>query len=96
MARVVVAPGALQDLNRLIKALKLPNSTRPRVRARLRQLSEHPESGAALQGRWDGFRFILGPWSWMLIVYSFDAQADQVAVVTIQDARSGRAPTSHR
>jgi hypothetical protein len=38
-----------------------------------------------------GFRFILGPWPWMLLVYVYDSVLDQVAVVTIQDARSARA-----
>jgi hypothetical protein len=30
----------------------------------------------------------------MIVVYGFDEEADRVAIVTIQDARSGRAATS--
>jgi hypothetical protein len=51
-------------------------------------------SGSRLEGRWKRFRFILGPWKWMLIVYQFDRKIDQVNVVTIQDARSAAAATS--
>ena len=96
MARVVVAPTAVADLEALIGVLGLPEDTRPRVKARLGRLGRFPESGQQLEGRWDGFRFILGPWRWMLIVYVFDEAADQVSVVTIQDARSARSATSDR
>ena len=94
MARVIVAPAANEDLDELIRSLGLPSNTRERVRASLSQLSRFPRRGAELQGRWEGFRFVLGPWPWMLIVYSIDLEADQVSVVTIQDARSARSATS--
>lgn len=42
------------------------------------------------------FRFVLGPWRWMLIVYAYDEVEDTVAVVTIQDGRSSTAATSGR
>lgn len=96
MARVVVAPAAAADLDLLITELELPRDTRPRVRTRLGQLTEFPESGEALTGRWTGFRYILGPWSWMLILYVHDEDADQVSVVTIQDARRAQSATSYR
>jgi plasmid stabilization system protein ParE len=94
MARVVVAPTARDDLDALIGTLNLPQSTRSRVKARLRQLADFPRSGPELEGRWAGFRFVLGPWPWMLLVYVFDEEADQVSVVTIQDARSARSARS--
>ncbi len=50
--------------------------------------------GSKLGGRWQGFRFILGPWSWMIVVYEFDETKDQVGVVAIQDSRSARAATA--
>lgn len=50
--------------------------------------------GASLEGRWAPYRFVLGPWRWMLVVYAYDEEADRAAVVTIQDARSGQAATS--
>jgi hypothetical protein len=96
VATVVIAPAAAADLDVLIDELDLPHDTRSRVRMRLRQLAEFPESGEALSGRWQGFRYILGPWSWMLILFAYDGDADEVAVVTIQDARRAQSATSHR
>jgi hypothetical protein len=96
MASVVVAHPAREDLAELIRALGLPASTRDRVRQSIEPLRSFPLLGPALEGRWSGFRCILGPWPWMLIVYVHDADADLVIVVTIQDARSGGAPRSLR
>jgi plasmid stabilization system protein ParE len=96
MARVVVAPAANADLNELIAFHSLPRNTRARVKALLGHLADFPRRGEELTGRWAGFRYILGPWPWMLIVYAFDAGANQVNVVTIQDARSARSATSQR
>jgi len=59
-------------------------------------LAAFPRLGPALAGRWQGLRFVLGPWPWMLIVYSWDEAADQVSVITIQDARSASAATGAR
>jgi len=50
-------------------------------------LRDFPLLGAQLQGRWAPFRFILGPWRWLIIVYHYDRAADRVAIVTIQDGR---------
>jgi hypothetical protein len=50
--------------------------------------------GPALRGRWEGFRFILGPWRWMLIVYVYLEDEDRVIVVGIHDARTSGAATS--
>lgn len=88
MAKVIVAPTAADDLQLLMERLHLPRDTRSRVRDRLSPLARFPESGEELTGRWQGFRYILGPWRWMLIVFAYDEAADQVAVVTIQDART--------
>lgn len=92
MARVVVMPAAAEDLDRLILTHTLPQDTKERVKRSLRPLGRFPLLGAELAGRWKGLRFILGPWRWMVIVYSFDEDADQVSVVTIQDGRAARAP----
>ena len=43
-----------------------------------------------------GFRFILGPLPQMLILYAFDADADRVEVVTVQDSGTARSATSLR
>jgi plasmid stabilization system protein ParE len=96
VARVVVAPTAVADLDNLIRVLQLPADTRSRVRARLRRLADFAESGEQLTGRWKGFRSIFGPWRWMLILYDFDPTADQVSIVTIQDSRAAESATSLR
>jgi len=96
MAQVIVAEPARQDLADLVVTHSLPTSTRDRVRRSIEPLATFPLLGPALEGRWHGFRFILGPWPWMLIVYVHDEEADLVIVVTIQDARSGNAPRSFR
>lgn len=96
MATVVLARSAVVDLDDLIVTHSLPATTRQRVRTSLEPLASFPLLGPALTGRWQGFRFILGPWPWMLVVYVYDEGSDQVAVVTIQDARSARAATSQR
>ena len=70
--------------------------TTARVVRTLRRLEEFPLLGAALEGDWEGFRFLLGPWRWMIVVYVYDDSLEQVSVVTIQDARSSRAATADR
>ncbi|HEX4678192.1 MAG TPA: hypothetical protein VH210_03150 [Gaiellaceae bacterium] len=41
-------------------------------------------------------RFLLGPWRWLVIVYSHDLDADEVWILTVEDARSSTAVTSLR
>ena len=94
MAAVVITPTAAEDLDRLIRTHSLPPATRDRVKRSIEPLRTLPYLGAPLVGRWSRFRFVLGPWRWMIVVYAFDEEADRVAIVTIQDARSGRAATS--
>jgi hypothetical protein len=59
-------------------------------------LAGFPRLGPSLDGRWQGFRFVLGPWPWMLLVCSWDEEADEASVLTIQDARSASAAASER
>ena len=97
MATVVVSPRAIRNLERLIETHALPGSTRIRALAIDRATrADSRGSGAPLSGRWAAFRFILGPWRWMIVVYEYDEAADRVAIVTIQDGRSARAATSDR
>jgi plasmid stabilization system protein ParE len=91
VARVELAVAAVEDLDSLIRTHSLPPDTRARVARSLRSLAEFPNIGPALAGRWDGFRFILGPWRWLILVYVFIEAEDRVVVVTIQDARSSTA-----
>ncbi len=72
----------------------LPPNTRERVRRSLRPLEQFPRIGRHLEGRWEPLRFILGPWRWMLILYSYEEPGDLVLVVAFQDARSSAAATA--
>ncbi len=96
MARVELAAVAIEDLDCLIRTHSLPADTRGRVARSLRPLERFPLFGPALTGRWEGFRLLLGPWRWLLLVYVFVASEDRVIVVTIQDARSSVAETVTR
>jgi hypothetical protein len=93
---VELAVAAVEDLDFLISTHSLPAGTRARAGRSLRSLVQFPNIGPALAGRWEGFRFILGPWPWLILVYVFIEAEDRVVVVTIQDARSSTAPTASR
>jgi len=93
MTRVVVVPAAADDLARMIVTHSLPEDTKERVKRSLRPLADFPLLGAQLAGRWSDFRFILGPWRWMLILYVFDREQDLVSIVGFQDGRAFRAPS---
>jgi hypothetical protein len=96
MARIELAAAAVEDLRALIRTHSLPADTAARVVRSLRPLEAFPRLGPELTGRWEGFRFVLGPWRWMLLVYVVLEPGDRVVVVTIQDARSSAAVTSSR
>jgi hypothetical protein len=94
VASVELTIAAVEDLDVMVRTLSLPADTRRRVARSLRALERFPRMGPALEGRWRGFRFVLGPWRWMLLVYVYLEPEDRVVVVTIQDARSSTAATS--
>jgi hypothetical protein len=94
VASVELARGAVEDLDALIRTHSLPPDTRDRVARSLRPLERFPLMGPALGGRWEGFRFLLGPWRWLLVVYVYLADEDRVVVVTFQDARSATSATT--
>lgn len=94
MAEVRLSAIALEDLDRLILTHSLPADTSARVKRSLRTLERFPRLGRELAGRWDSFRFVIGPWRWLLIVYVYDEREDVVLIATIQDARSSAAATS--
>ena len=96
MSSVELAATAVEDLDTLILTHSLPAATRARVARSLRSLEGFPRLGPELTGRWTGLRFILGPWRWMLLVYTYLEAEDRVVVVTIQDARSSAAATAKR
>jgi len=92
VAHVEISAAARQDLERLIASHSLPGDTRDRVQRSLRHLERFPLLGAALDDRWEGFRFLLGPWRWLILVYVYLEEEDRVVVVTIQDGRAGASP----
>ncbi len=96
MPSVELAATAIADLDSLILTHSLPADTKQRLRRALRPLGQFPRMGPELTGRWQGFRFVLGPWRWLLVVYVFLESEDRVVVVTIQDARSSSAVTAVR
>lgn len=94
MAEVRLSAGAVEDLDRMTITHSLPADTRLRVKRSLRILERFPLLGRPLEGRWEPMRFILGPWRWMLLIYSYEEAEDLVIIVTIQDARSSSAATA--
>jgi plasmid stabilization system protein ParE len=94
VAEVRLSAVAVEDLKRLILTHSLLADTIARVARSLRALERFPRLGRELEGRWRPFRFILGPWRWLLIVYAYEESENIVLVVTIQDARSSSAATS--
>lgn len=88
MAQVIVTPQARRDVDEAIAALNLPESTWARVARSLRVLETFPLAGPELEGRWAQARFVPGPWSWMVLLYNYDAVSDRVFVVAMHDARS--------
>jgi hypothetical protein len=96
VGRVELAAAAVEDLETIIRTHSLPADTPARVARSLRGLEMFPLLGPALSGRWEGFRFVLGPWRWLLLVYVFLESEDRVVVVTVLDARSAIAATASR
>ena len=88
MPEVRLSSDAVKDLERMIITHSLPPDTRERVRRSVRPLEQFPRIGRQLEGRWKPLRFILGPWRWMLILYSYEEPDDLVLVVAFQDAQS--------
>jgi hypothetical protein len=93
LTHVELSLAAIESLDRMIVTHSLPPDTRTRVQRSLRILEGFPSVGRQLEGRWQHLRFILGPWRWLLLLYTHDEQRNTVSVVSIQDARSSTAVT---
>lgn len=92
MALVAISAAAAEDIERLEVTHRLPPDTNERIRRSLRTLGQFPRLGTRLEsGGWEGFRFVLGPWRWMVIVYDYYEDDDLVVVATVQDGRSSTA-----
>ena len=97
MARVVVSSAAAEDIARLKVTHRLPPDTNERIKRSLRSLARFPRLGTLLEGGgWDGFRFVLGPWRWLVIVCDFDEEQDLVVIATVQDGRSSSSAAASR
>jgi plasmid stabilization system protein ParE len=95
MARVLIAPAARDDLRRLIRTHSLPPDTADRVRRSLSRLSTFPLLGREIdEGRWSSYRFVLGPWRWLIILYKYERDSDTVMVASFEDGRSSTAALS--
>jgi plasmid stabilization system protein ParE len=94
LSEVRLSVDAVKDLERMIVTHSLPSDTRERVKRSLRPLQQFPRIGRQLEDRWKPLRFILGPWRWMLILYSYEEPDDLALVVAFQDARSSAAATA--
>jgi plasmid stabilization system protein ParE len=88
VAQVVVAPQARRDVDEAIPALSLPADTWTRIVRSLRVLETFPLAGPELAGRWAPTRFVLGPWSWMILLYRYEESSDRVYIVAMHDGRS--------
>lgn len=89
MAELTVALRAVEDVARLIVTHSLPADTPARVTRSLGPLADFPLMGSPVERT--PYRFLLGPWRWMLLVYVHDEDLDRVTVIGIEDARSASA-----
>jgi len=96
VARVIVTPRARRDVDEAISALNLPDDAWARIARSLRTLETFPLAGVELGGRWAPTRFVIGPWSWMILLYSYDESSDRVYVVAMHDGRSATSVTALR
>jgi plasmid stabilization system protein ParE len=96
LPRVVVTPRAVEDLRGLVGGLGLPPDALHRVQRSLRILERFPRAGRELSGRWEGTRFLIGPWPWMILVYVHDEADDAVFVVAVHDGRGSSSATAER
>jgi plasmid stabilization system protein ParE len=89
MASVEIARLAREDLAGLIATRSLPADTEERIWRSLLTLEQFPRSGRPLAGIWSDYRALVGPWDWVIAVYTYVERDDRVVVVAFQDARSG-------
>jgi len=77
-----------------ISALNLPDDAWTRIARSLRVLETFPLAGVQLGNSWAPTRFVLGPWPWMILLYSYEESSDRVYVVAMHDGRSATSATA--
>jgi hypothetical protein len=96
VAQIIVTPQARRDVEEAAAALNLPGDVWNRVARSLRVLETFPLAGAELRGQWSPTRFVLGPWSWMILLYRYEESLDRVFLLAMHDARSATSAMSSR
>lgn len=87
---------AARSLAGLIDSHSLPADTRACVRESLAPLERFPRLGPLLDHATPDVRFLLGPWRWLVIVYTYRELDDLVAVLAFEDGRAARPATTRR
>lgn len=97
MARVEWSKEAARSLDRLILTHSLPADTRHRLSHSLQPLKHFPRLGPSIGIRGGSeLRFVLGPWRWMIVVYTYLEAEDRVVVLAVEDGRAGAVSTADR
>ena len=96
MTRLVVTEAAARSLAELIESHSLPVDTKDRIRRTLAPLEQFPLFGPAIDSASPGLRFLLGPWRWLVIVYSYRKADDTVAILAFEDGRSAHSSKGDR
>jgi len=96
VAQVIVTPRARRDVDEAISGLDLADDAWTRIGRSLRVLETFPLAGPELVGRWASARFVIGPWSWMILLYRYEESSDRVYVVAMHDGRSAASATTAR
>lgn len=96
MAQVIVTPRAQRDVDEASSALNLPDGAWARIGRSLRVLETFPLAGPELAGRWAPTRFVIGPWSWMIMLYRYEESTNRLDVVAMHDGRSAASATAVR
>lgn len=96
MAQIVVTPRAQRDVDEAISVLNLPGDAWTRIGRSLRVLETFPLAGPELTGRWAPARFVIGPWSWMILLSRYEESSDLVYVVAMHDGRSAASARAGR
>lgn len=92
MASVIVTPTAQRNLDDITATHTLPETTLDRFGESVAPLRQFPRMGTIVSRRTGDLRYILGPWRWMIILYRYYEDADQVRIVSVHDGRSARSP----